>query len=52
MTATVLNRRTIDGNVPKHGRSLAFTKRNLHYSQRQQRFSILGELEMPEKVFE
>jgi len=33
-------------------RSLAFIKRNLHHVQRQQGFNTLGQLEVPEEVFE
>ena len=48
-----LDSEDIDGNLPEqYRRSLAFIKRNLHHVQRQQGFNTLGQLEVPEEVFE
>ncbi len=48
-----LDSEDIDGNLQEqYRRSLAFIKRNLHHVQRQQGFNTLGQLEVPEEVFE
>jgi ATP-dependent DNA helicase RecG len=48
-----LDSEDIDGNLPEqYRRSLAFIKRNLRHVQRQQGFNTLGQLEVPEEVFE
>ncbi len=48
-----LDSEDIDGNlVEQYRRSLAFIKRNLRHVQRQQGFNTLGQLEVPEEVFE
>ncbi|MCD1640965.1 putative DNA binding domain-containing protein [Pseudomonas stutzeri] len=48
-----LDSEDIDGNLPEqYRRSLAFIKRNLRHVQRQQGFNTLGQLEIPEEVFE
>lgn len=48
-----LDSEDIDGNLQEqYRRSLAFIKRNLHHVQRQQGFNSLGQLEVPEEVFE
>ncbi|WP_144937077.1 RNA-binding domain-containing protein [Pseudomonas alabamensis] len=48
-----LDSEDIDGNLlEQYRRSLAFIKRNLRHVQRQQGFNTLGQLEVPEEVFE
>ncbi|MBF0675109.1 RNA-binding domain-containing protein [Pseudomonas sp.] len=48
-----LDSEDIDGNLlEQYRRSLAFIKRNLRHVQRQQGFNTLGQLEVPEDVFE
>ncbi|QDD89667.1 RNA-binding domain-containing protein [Pseudomonas oryzihabitans] len=48
-----LDSEDIDGNLQEqYRRSLAFIKRNLRHVQRQQGFNSLGQLEVPEEVFE
>lgn len=48
-----LDSEDIDGNLQEqYRRSLAFIKRNLRHVQRQQGFNTLGQLEVPEEVFE
>ncbi|MFG3502246.1 RNA-binding domain-containing protein [Pseudomonas sp. NPDC047963] len=48
-----LDSEDIDGNLAEqYRRSLAFIKRNLRHVQRQQGFNTLGQLEVPEEVFE
>nr|WP_248803622.1 hypothetical protein [Pseudomonas sp. MWU13-2100] len=48
-----LDSEDIDGNLlEQYRRSLAFIKRNLRHVQRQQDFNTLGQLEVPEEVFE
>ncbi len=48
-----LDSEDIDGNLQEqYRRSLAFIKRNLHHVQCQQGFNSLGQLEVPEEVFE
>lgn len=48
-----LDSEDIDGNLlEQYRRSLAFIKRNLRHVQREQGFNSLGQLEVPEEVFE
>ncbi|WP_028687103.1 RNA-binding domain-containing protein [Pseudomonas fulva] len=48
-----LDSEDIGGNLPEqYRRSLAFIKRNLRHVQREQGFNTLGQLEVPEEVFE
>ncbi|MFY1666642.1 RNA-binding domain-containing protein [Pseudomonas sp. Pseu.R1] len=48
-----LDSEDIDGNLQEqYRRSLAFIKRNLRHVQHQQGFNSLGQLEVPEEVFE
>lgn len=48
-----LDSEDIDGNLQEqYRRSLAFIKRKLRHVQRQQGFNTLGQLEVPEEVFE
>lgn len=48
-----LDSEDIDGNLlEQYRRCLAFIKRNLHHVQGEQGFNTLGQLEVPEEVFE
>ncbi|MBK4995425.1 transcriptional regulator [Pseudomonas sp. S37] len=48
-----LDSEDIDGNLQEqYRRGLAFIKRNLHHVQGRQGFNTLGQLEVPEEVFE